>query len=169
MMSRIVPARRYPCLLAACFAALASLFAPLAREAGAQQIVLSNNRGLDFGRFVAGSGGTVVINPNGARSRTGGVVLLNSPGAGQAAYSVGKSSNGNGAKAVIISLPANGSIRLTSGNNSMAVGSFVNAPASLLTVPTGGTTLSLGATLTVAPNQPPGNYTGSFPLTVNFQ
>lgn len=169
MMSRIVPARRYPCLLAVCLAAFASLFAPLAREAGAQQIVLSNNRGLDFGRFVAGSGGTVVINPNGSRSRTGGVVLLNSPGAGQAVYSVGKSSNGNGAKAVIVSLPANGSIRLTSGNSSMAVGGFVNAPAALLTVPAGGTTLSLGATLTVAPNQPPGKYTGSFPLIVNFQ
>ena len=33
----------------------------------------------------------------------------------------------------------------------------------------GGTTLSIGATLTVAPNQPAGTYSGSFPLTVNFQ
>lgn len=155
--------------LLACLVLLASLVAPPAREAGAQQVVLSNNRGLDFGRFVAGSGGTVVLSPNGARSRTGGVVLLNSPGAGQAVYNVGKSSNGNGGKAVIVSLPSNGSTRLTSGSNSMAVGNFVNAPASLLSVPAGGTTLSVGATLTVAPNQPPGTYTGTFPLIVNFQ
>lgn len=146
---------------------LAVLFA--AGPAHAQQIVLSNTRGLDFGRFVANTGGTVVISPTGVRSRTGGVVLLNSPTAGQAGFNVGKSSNGSNNKAVIISLPVNGSTRLSSGANSMAVSSFVNAPASIVTVPNGGTTLSVGATLTVAPNQPPGDYSGTFSLTVNFQ
>lgn len=135
----------------------------------AQQIVLGNTRALDFGRFVAGTGGTVVVSPLGVRSRTGAVVLLNSPNAGRAMFNVGKSSNGASNKAIIISLPANGSIRLSSGANTMAVGNFVANPATLLSVPNGGTTMSVGATLTVAPNQAPGTYTGSFPLTVNYQ
>jgi len=140
-----------------------------ASQAHAQQIVLSNTRGLDFGRFVANSGGTIVISPTGVRSRTGGVVLLNSPTVGQASFNVGKSSSGGNNKAVAISLPTNGSTRLTSGANSMAVSTFVSNPASIQTVPNGGTTLGVGATLTVAPNQAPGTYSGTFSLTVNFQ
>jgi hypothetical protein len=160
--------RRSRLILVAGIAALPALFLPAGREARAQQINLSNTRGLDFGRFVAGTGGTVVIGPTGARSKTGGVILLNSPSAGQSTFTVSKSGGGNN-KAVIISLPANGSVRLSSGSNSMAVGTFTNSPASLTSVTTTGTTLSVGATLTVAANQPPGAYSGSFPLIVNFQ
>lgn len=134
-----------------------------------QQVVLSNARGLDFGRFVAGGGGTITLSPTGLRSRTGTVILLNSPNTGQAVFNVGKSNNGNGNKAVIISLPANGSTRLTSGANSMAVGNFVNTPSGLTSIPVGGTALGIGATLTVAPNQAPGNYSGTFNVTVNYQ
>lgn len=135
----------------------------------AQQLVLNNTRSLDFGRFVAGSGGTITISANGVRSRTGGIVLLNSPSTGQAGFTVNRATNGGGNKAIVISVPANGSIRLSSGANSMAVSNFVNNPTNILAVPTGGATLSIGATLTVAPNQPAGTYSGSFPLTVNFQ
>ena len=162
--------RRSLFTLIAGIVSLSALLSPAGREACAQQINLNNTRSLDFGRFVAGSGGTVVISPTGARSRTGGVILLNSPTVGQATFSVSKSANGGGNKAVIISLPANGSTRLSSGTtNSMAVNAFVNSPATLTTVTTTGTTLSIGATLTVGANQAPGAYSGSFPLTVNFQ
>jgi hypothetical protein len=51
----------------------------------------------------------------------------------------------------------------------MAVDSFVHTPAELSSIPAGGTTLAVGATLTVAPNQAPGNYSGSFSLIVNYQ
>jgi hypothetical protein len=159
--------RRSRPILIAGIASLSALLLPAGREACAQQINLTNTRGIDFGRFVAGTGGTVVISATGLRSRTGGVVLLNSPSAGQATFSVSRSSNGGANKAVIISLPANGSTRLTSGSNSMAVDSFVNS--TLGTVTTAGTPLSVGATLTVAANQPAGAYSGSFPLIVNFQ
>ena len=162
--------RRYPPFLPAGAIALAIFLATAWHAAHAQQVVvLTNTRGLDFGRFVANSGGTVVMSATGVRSRSGGVVLLNSPTAGQAAFTVGKSSNGGGNRAVSISLPPNGSIRLSSGANSMALNAFVNNPASINSVPNGGTTLSVGATLTVAPNQAPGTYSGSFSLTVNFQ
>jgi hypothetical protein len=159
--------RRSRPILIVGIASLSALLLPAGREACAQQINLTNTRGIDFGRFVAGTGGTVVISATGLRSRTGGVVLLNSPSAGQATFSVSRSSNGGANKAVIISLPANGSTRLTSGSNSMAVDSFVNS--TLGTVTTAGTPLSVGATLTVAANQPAGAYSGSFPLIVNFQ
>ncbi|MFC5551498.1 DUF4402 domain-containing protein [Massilia aerilata] len=158
--------RTHPILIVG-IASLSALLLPAGREACAQQINLVNTRGIDFGRFVAGTGGTVVISAAGLRSRTGGVVLLNSPSAGQASFSVSKSNNGGGNKAVILSLPANGSTRLTSGSNSMAVNSFVNS--TLGTVTTAGTPVSVGATLTVSANQPAGAYSGAFPLIVNFQ
>jgi len=161
--------RRSRFLLIAGIASMPALFLPAGREACAQQINLVNTRGIDFGRFVAGTGGTVVLSPTGARTRTGGVILLTSPSAGPATFNVSRSSNGGGNKAVIISLPANGSTRLTSGSNSMAVNAFNNSPATLTTVSVAGTALSVGATLTVAANQPAGAYSGSFPLIVNFQ
>jgi len=157
--------RRYRFIRAACSAALALLLVP-ASDALAQQIGLSNTRGLDFGRFVAGAGGTVILTPAGLRSRTGGVVLLNSPTVGQARFNASRI-NGN-KTAVIISLPPNGNIRLLSGTNSMAVNTFVSSPASTMSIQTP-MTLSVGATLTVAPNQAPGNYTGTFSVTVNYQ
>ena len=163
-----MPGRRDRFILLAGIATLA-LLAAGARPAFAQQVSLGNARGLDFGRFVAGTGGTIVLTPGGLRSRTGGVVLLNSPTTGQATFNVGRSGNGGANKGIVISLPANGAIRLASGANSMAVGNFVNTPGTLLTIPAGGTTLSIGATLTVAPNQAPGTYSGTFPVTVNYQ
>lgn len=161
--------RRSRSILIAGIASLSALLSPAGHEACAQQINLSSTRGLDFGRFVAGTGGTVTVSPSGVRSRTGGVILLTSPAAGQATFSVSRSSNGGSNKAVIISLPANGSVRLTSGSSSMAVDAFVSSPASLLSIPLTGTTLSVGATLTIGANQPSGNYSGSIPLIVNFQ
>jgi hypothetical protein len=150
-------------------ALLAFVLVLATRDTLAQQVALSNTRGLDFGRFVAGSGGTVVLSPAGLRSRTGGVVLLNSPSTGQAAFKVGRISRDDETRAVIITLPDNGATRLASGADSMAVGDFVNTPTALLSIPDGGTTLSVGATLTVAPNQVPGNYSGTFSLIVNYQ
>ena len=155
-----------------------AVLAPLAlfsSTAFAQQLSLSNARGLDFGRFVAGSGGTVIVSPAGLRSRTGAVVLLTSPNAGQALFNasrisgIGSGSGTDTTTAVSISLPANGSVWLTgSGGGTMAVNNFVSTPAA-----TGSfqapMTLTVGATLTVAPNQAPGTYTGTFSVTVNYQ
>ena len=51
----------------AVLAALGALGVLGAHEALAQQIVLTPARNLEFGRFVAGSGGTVVLSPLGLR------------------------------------------------------------------------------------------------------
>jgi hypothetical protein len=149
--------------------AMAAFLLLAAQGASAQQIILSNSRSIDFGRFVARAGGTITISPSGARTSTGSVVLLNSPSAGAAVFNVGKSSGGITSQAVVITLPANGSIAMTSGANSMPLSAFVTSPATILSIPNGGLTLSVGATMTVAANQPRGNYTGSIPLIVNFQ
>jgi hypothetical protein len=137
-------------------------------DALAQQVVLTNTRGLDFGRFVAGSGGTIVVTPAGLRSRTGAVVLLNSPSVGQASFTASRS--GGNKTIVTITLPANGSVRISSGvSNSMAVNTFVRTPSTATLSIQTAQTIAVGATLTVAPNQAPGNYSGTFPLTVNYQ
>jgi hypothetical protein len=161
--------RRSRFILIAGLAALPALWLLAGRDVCAQQINISNTRGLDFGRFVAGAGGTVTVGATNGRTWTGGVILLTSPSAGPATFTVSKSGNGGANKAVILSLPANGTTRLNSGTNSMAVNSFVSSPASLTSVTTTGTTLSVGATMTVAANQPPGSYTGSISVIVNFQ
>lgn len=149
--------------------AVALLHALLVAPACAQQVTLSATRNLDFGRFIAGSGGAVTVDTSGARTRTGGVILLNSPGAGQAQFTVASNGAGGGKKSVVISLPANGAVRISNGAASMAVNAFVISPGTLQSIPAGGTTLSVGATLTVAAGQAPGTYTGSFPLIVNYQ
>lgn len=166
-----MPVRRYRFVAAASIASLA-LLAAGARVALAQQPqpVLNNIQGLDFGRFVAGSGGTVTLHPSGSRSKSGGVILLGPP-MGQAIFHISRSSNDDAGTAISILLPPNGTTHLSSGSdvNKMAVDYFVDTSTSPESIPDGGTTLSVGATLIVAPNQTPGNYSGSFSLIVNFE
>jgi hypothetical protein len=142
-------------------------------SAALAQPSLTNARGLDFGRFVSGSGGTVIVSPAGLRSRSGAVVLLTSPGAGQAIFNVNRISGiGSGtdtATAVSISLPVNGSVWLTgSGGGAMAVNNFVSTPAATGSIQAP-RTLAVGATLSVAPNQAPGTYSGTFSVIVDYQ
>ena len=130
---------------------------------------LINARGLDFGRFVSGSGGTVIVSSAGLRSRTGAVVLLTSPSAGQAIFTASRANVNGTETAVSISLPANGSVWLSgSAGGTMAVNNFVSTPASTGSVQTA-MTLSVGATLSVAPNQAPGTYSGTFSVIVDYQ
>lgn len=143
-------------------AMLALLAFPMC-NATAQQAQLDNSRGLDFGRFVAGSGGTVTLHADGRRTSTGGVILLNSPSTGQAEFNTAPGTT------TTMLLPPNGSTRLSSGAGSMAVNDFASRSTARPSSPAGSATLSVGATLVVAPNQAPGNYSGSFSLIVNYQ
>jgi hypothetical protein len=161
--------RSRPIFIAGIVSMSALLFA--GREACAQQVgTLTNSRGLDFGRFVAAAGGTVVISPAGARSATGGVILLTSPSAASASFAVGKTGGGKPLKTVTFSLPADTDVVLTSGSNRMTVTTFVSSPAAgVSNSASSTTTVSVGATLHVAANQAPGSYSGSFTLIANFQ
>ncbi len=128
-------------------------------------IAISNTQGLAFGKFVAGSAGTVTVSPAGVRSASGGVVLVPSGAGAAAQFSV----TGDPNLTYAITLPGDGAVSLTSGANSMAVTTFTSSPSPTGTLGAGGTqTLLVGATLSVGSNQATGNYSGAFDVTVNY-
>lgn len=133
------------------------------------QLSITNTRSLNFGPFIAGSGGTLTVAPSGARSRSGGVVLMSSAGAGSAGFNLATLNGSGESTSVIVSLPANGEVFLVNGPYSMPVVNFVSGSGSLVTLTPSGLALDVGATLSVGPDQPGGNYSGSFQVTVNYQ
>lgn len=135
----------------------------------AAQLSIATARSLNFGRFVAGGGGSVTVLPSGARYGSGGVVLLNSGGSAGASFTIA-TLNGSGAtKSVILSLPANGEVFLTNGSSAMAVNNFSSNAGTLISLTPAGVAFDVGATLVVDPGQAPGPYSGVFTLTVNYQ
>lgn len=128
-------------------------------------IGISDAQGLAFGKFVAGSGGTVTVSPAGVRSFSGGVVLVPS-GPGAAAQFV---VTGDPGLSYSISLPGDGMVSLTSGSNTMAVNDFTSSPTLVGVIGPGGSqTLLVGAKLSVGGNQAHGSYSGTFSVTVNY-
>lgn len=128
-------------------------------------IAITNTAPLAFGKFVSGSGGTVVISTNGVRSASGGVLLVPSGAGAAAQFAVSGDSN----LTYAISLPADGLVALASGANSMVVTTFASSPSLTGALSAGGTqTISVGATLNAGSNQATGNYSGSFNITVNY-
>ena len=121
---------------------------------------------MNFGRFVPAGGGSVTVDINGARSRGGAVVLLNSAPS-PARYTI--SSIGNDKRAYSLTLPPNGMVKLTSGASTMAVNNFSSNVGAGGLLPSGAQTVSVGATLQVTPGQPPGNYSGAFQITLDYQ
>jgi hypothetical protein len=144
------------------------LFAPglAAAAAAVSKLALVSTRPLVFGKFIAGTGGTVSIAANGGRTRGGNVVLLpSSPSS--AGFLV--TDKGNKNLALIVTLPSNTGVVLTSGANRMSVTGFSSDKGLTPILQNGSLALSIGATLNVGPNQPRGNYTGSIPVTVEYQ
>ena len=144
-------------------AALSLLLCGGSLSAGAQTV--TNNTNLSFGSFTAGSGGTVAVNAVGVRSKTGGVVLANQSMGSAAQFTIA----GTNSAVVTITLPTDGTVLLSDGSNTMALTGFVSNPNATGTLSGGGTlTISVGAVLNVNAAQPPGTYTGSFNVTVNY-
>lgn len=130
-------------------------------------IAISNTTGLNFGQIApSGSAGTVSVSTAGVRSSLGGVTLGNQVTVTAAAFAV----TGAPDNVYSITLPADGTITLTSGASpAMAVDGFVSDPASPGTLSGAGTdTVNVGATLSVGVNQPNGNYSGLFNVTVAY-
>ncbi|MCG2659764.1 MAG: DUF4402 domain-containing protein [Kiritimatiellae bacterium] len=129
-------------------------------------IAISNTQALAFGKFVAGSGGSVIVSAAGVRSASGGVVLVPSGGGSVAQFAV----SGDPNLTYAITLPADGTVSLANGANTMALNAFTSNPSGAGGVLGGaGTqTLSVGATLAVGSNQAVGSYSGSFDVTVNY-
>lgn len=120
-----------------------------------------------FGKVVPGTAtGTVVMTAAGARSATGGATLFGQASTSNAAsFTV----SGENSATYAITLPS-AAVTLTSGVNTMTVGTFTSSPSATgaLDVTSGNQTLNVGGTLNVGANQAAGSYTGSFSVTVAY-
>lgn len=119
------------------------------------------------------SAGTVRLYPNGTRTATGGIVLVGNTH--QPARFAGAGTNG---RQVAISLSSN-TIWLTGPGTQMRLRNFEigSTPTAILSTtptlfrinsPTGSFNFPVGGTLEVARNQAPGEYTGTFTITLNY-
>ncbi len=123
---------------------------------------------LDFGGFYTGPvAGTITVTPAAARTTTGGIAL--SPATFKPAHFI---CVGGRNQKVSISLPtAPVTLARSGGGASMTVSNF--ARSGHATNPrlnnTGRMDLYVGGRLNVAASQMPGDYSGSFNVTVNFE
>ncbi len=136
-----------------------------ASAAGAADITIANNQPLAFGRFAAGTGGSITINPAGARTSSGGVALISSGTGSAARFTVS-----GDLRTYLIHLPANGTVSLSGPSGAtMALNNFTSNPSGIGTLTgSGSQSVTVGATLSVSANQTPGAYTGSFSVTVDY-
>jgi hypothetical protein len=120
---------------------------------------------LSFGSFVAGTGGSITVAPGGGRTATGGVVTVGQ----SASYASGSFRvSGTASATYTITLPDNNTVTLTDGTHTMALNGFASNPPTGTLSGGGMQLIQVGATLTVGSGQPPGNYTGTFNVTVNY-
>lgn len=126
-------------------------------------IAISNTADMDFGNVASSAtAGTVVLTPAGARSTTGGVTLPATIGTVSAAtFDV----TGESGFTYAITLPGVATT-ITSGGNTMTVGTWTSNPSGTGTLTGGTSTLTVGATLNVGINQPAGTYVSGTPFTV---
>lgn len=129
---------------------------------------------LDFGSIIAsGTAGTVRLAPDGTRTRTGGATLV-----GSDAEPARFAGLGTPNRQVNISLGSN-TIFITGPGPRMRVRDFEigSTPTAILsTTPTrftiasalGNYNFPVGATLEVGANQTPGDYAGTFTITLNY-
>ena len=129
-------------------------------------LALTKVSDMNFGTIAVGAvAGTVVLGTDNSRTPTN--VTLVPPAAGIAAsFTVA----GEASRTFTITLPADGTVSLISGANSMAANIFVhNAGANPALDVAGAAAFTVGATLSVAANQAAGSYTSAnFPVTINY-
>lgn len=124
---------------------------------------LTNTQPLSFGKFVAGAG-SITVSPSGTRVAAGDVIALES-GPGQAAQFL---VTGDPDMAYGVTLPSDGTVTISSGGTGMPVNAFTSSPASTVLSAGGSQTLSVGARLDVIQGKPPGEYSGSFDVIVEY-
>jgi hypothetical protein len=122
--------------------------------------------GLSFGNFIASSGGTITVAPGGGRLQTGSVVLV---GQGSSYAPAQFTVSGTANATYTITLPSNNTVALTdAASHAMALNYFQSNPPTGMLSGGGSQVIHVGATLTVGNGQAPGNYAGSFNVTVNY-
>lgn len=124
-------------------------------------IVLTHDGGaLAFGTFLAGTGGTVVVDTAGAGTVTGDVAFVS----GSVNSADGFSVEGDANRSFTIS-SAPGVV--SNGAETMAFTTSVSAASDTLDG-SGNGAFTVGGTLTVADSQVPGDYTGTYDATVAY-
>jgi hypothetical protein len=128
-------------------------------------IAIAKANDLAFGNVaVSATAGTVVLANDGTRTATGGVTLPAITGTvSQATFNV----TGINSATYDINLPADGTVSITSGANSMNINSFTTDGTGTLSA-AGAETINVGATLLVGASQPSGTYTGTFDVNVDY-
>ncbi|MFZ2950013.1 MAG: DUF4402 domain-containing protein [Desulfuromonadaceae bacterium] len=134
-------------------------------------IAISQTTSLEFGTVVKGTAGTVVIATDG--TRTDSVAAL-TPGTQKgtvraASFAVA----GEGAMTYAITLPADNSVVLTTGDGAddtkkMQLASFVSNPSGTGALTAGAQTLLVGATMTLDGTEIAGAYTATYAVTVAY-
>jgi hypothetical protein len=149
----------------------------LAKTVVVSRLSFLNAEELEFGSILAGTtAGTVIVSPAGVRTKTGGVTLVG--GLVQPARFAGR---GTVNQTVLISLTASpATLTRTGGTETMILDQLVigSTPTAVLTTtpqafqissPTGIFNFPIGGRLSVAANQVPGDYVGTFDVTLNYQ
>lgn len=131
---------------------------------GPGSVTITTAAPLSFGSLTGAGGGSVTIAPDGGRTAAG--VFPVGGTFGPASFTVTMT---QGNPHYMITLPATATLT-TSGGATMTVDSFQSNPATQgrAQPPARTDTLTVGATLRVAPSQQPGAYNGMFQLTVNL-
>lgn len=132
-------------------------------------ITITKSADLAFGKFAAGTGGTVTVSTSGARTVSGGVVQMTSTTTA-AKFDVA------GETGATYTISLSGPAVLTSGSDTMAftaVSDLTGANATSGTVASGTLTagaqsIYVGGVLTVGASQAPGTYTGSVIASVDY-
>jgi hypothetical protein len=140
----------------------------LAQEPPPRPVDVTVTQNLGFGAFAQGAaGGTITINTAGGRSSSGDIILLN---LGYLFTAASYRLTGNAG--TVISILNGPDVSLTGSNGgSMTLHIGASDPASpfvLITVPPAFTIMNVGGTLSVGNpgSNPPGNYSGTFDVTL---
>ena len=130
-------------------------------------ISITKTSDLNFGSFApSATDGTISVELTGTRSVTGGITLLDQEGK-RALFTV----KGKPNESFYVKLPDANSVSLTgpAGAEPMKITSFVhNADVNPALDDDGEIELIVGGTLAVNPNQPAGEYTGTFDVIVAY-
>lgn len=108
----------------------------------------------------------MTLTPVGFRTTAGGVAALTSENGSAARFRL----QGTAGQSYILTLPTNNEVALTSNANSMQVTNFTATPAATGALDGAGEqVVSLGATLNIDSNKSPGDYSGTFNISVDYQ
>ncbi|MCI0507136.1 MAG: DUF4402 domain-containing protein [Gammaproteobacteria bacterium] len=132
-------------------------------------LVITPTQALQFGRLAAPAAGTVTVDVFGARTASGGVVLIAGGTVSPATFNMSTTPYKCAGRAiVVVTVASPATLTETGSGATMTVDTFVTSPiagdAFDPNIP-----LAVGGTLNVGSLQSPGAYNGAIQVTVTFQ